>query len=179
VATVANSGINLRPLLTSVVEAELSIALRLAHCVTLRDGPDLRRMDSPTAPRFCSRQAYSMRSPVHPLDASSGIFWALRLPSKVKLFVYLADIDRLSSLSNLFDKSCARTIVCAACPSVETARHLFFDCQVSSRIWNHLDVPIHVGRFSVWDLPAPLPLQLYVWCAGDAVILWSMSRTLP
>jgi hypothetical protein len=33
--------------------------------------------------------------------------WGLRLPSKLKIFAYLADIDRLSTRTNLFSKSCA------------------------------------------------------------------------
>jgi hypothetical protein len=168
VATVVILGIDLRPLLTSSTEVELSIALRLAHSITVRDGLDLRRIDSPTTPRFRSRQAYRMLSPVHPPDSSSSISRALHLPSKVKLFAYLANIDRLRSRANLFSKSCARSNVCAACPSVETARHLFFDCQVSARIWSHLDVPIPAGRFSVWDLPAPSPSS---WMCG-APALW-------
>jgi hypothetical protein len=38
-----------------------------------------------------------------------------RLPIKLKIFVYLADIDRLSSRANLFFKNCAQTDQCAAC----------------------------------------------------------------
>jgi hypothetical protein len=133
-------------------------------------------MDSPASPRFSTRQAYRLLSPVHPPDPSSGISWSLRLPSKVKLFAYLADIDRLSSRANLFAKSCAPSAVCAACPAVETARHLFFDCPASAGIWRRLDVPIPAGRFSIWDLPTPVPLELHTWRVGVAVILWSIWK---
>ncbi|XP_071683190.1 uncharacterized protein [Lolium perenne] len=160
--------------MTSAAEEELSVALRLAHNVTLRDGPDLRCMDSSSAPRFCTRQAYRLLSSKHPLDSSSSISWALRLPSKVKLFAYLADIDHLSSRANLFTKSCASSAGCTAYPS--TARHLFFDCPVSARIWRRLDVPILAGLFSVWDLPAPFPLTLDIWRAGVVVTLWSIWK---
>jgi hypothetical protein len=149
VATVARLGFDLQPRLTAAEEEELSVALRLARSIALRDGPDLRCMDSPAAPRFSTRQAYGLLSPAHPPDPSSGISWSLRLPSKVKLFAYLADIDRLSTRANLFAKSCAPSAVCAACPAVETARHLFFDCPASARIWRRLDVPIPAGQFSV------------------------------
>jgi hypothetical protein len=65
--------------------------------------------------------------------------------------------------ADLFAKSCAPSAVCAACPAVETARHLFFDCPASAGIWRRLDVPIPAGRFSIW------------W-AGVAVILWSIWK---
>jgi hypothetical protein len=173
---VARLGFDLQPRLTAAAAEELSVALQLAHSIALRGGPDLRCMDSPAAPRFSTRQAYSLLSPAHPPDPSSGISWSLRLPSKVKLFAYLADIDRLSTRANLFAKSCVPSAVCAACPAVETARHMFFDCPVSARLWRRLDVPIPAGQFSVWDLPAPLPLASDFWRAGVAVTLWSIWK---
>jgi hypothetical protein len=120
VAMVASLGLDLRPRLTAAAEAELPAVLQLARGALLQDGPDLRHMASPASPRFSTRQAYRLLSPVHPPDPSSGISWSLRLPSKVKMFAYLADIDRLSSRTNLFAKSCAPSAVCAACPAVET-----------------------------------------------------------
>ncbi|XP_071683801.1 uncharacterized protein [Lolium perenne] len=94
----------------------------------------------------------------------------------VKLFAYLAEIDRPSSRANLFYKSCAPSDVCAACPSVETGRDMFFDRPMSAMIWARLDVPIPAGRLSVWDLQASLPLQVDVWNAGVTVILWAIWK---
>jgi hypothetical protein len=78
--------------------------------------------------------------------------------------------------ADLFAKSCAPSAVCAACPAVETARHLFFDCPALAGIWRRLDIPIPAGRFSIWDLPTPVPLELHTWRAGVAVILWSIWK---
>jgi hypothetical protein len=51
------------------------------------------------------------------------------------MFAYLANINRLSTRANLFFKSYAPSDLCEACPSVETGRHLFFDCPFSAVIW--------------------------------------------
>ncbi|KAK1609392.1 hypothetical protein QYE76_033065 [Lolium multiflorum] len=93
---------------------------------------DLRFIDSPSTPPFSTREAYRMLSPSHATDVSACTSWGLRLPSKVRIFSYLADIGRLSMRANLFYKGCAQSAVCAACPMQETGRHLFFDCSIAT-----------------------------------------------
>ncbi|KAK1698627.1 hypothetical protein QYE76_015324 [Lolium multiflorum] len=150
VATVVALGLDLQPRLSSAAEAELLHIRCLIDDTRFGDAPDTRVIDSPSAPSFCSREAYRMLSPPRPRDASACIAWGLRLPSKLKIFIYLLDIDRLSTRANLFYKSCAPSDVCAACPEIETGRHLFFDCRLASDLWAQLDVPIPAGPFSVW-----------------------------
>jgi hypothetical protein len=94
----------------------------------------------------------------------------------VKIFAYLADIDRLSTRANLFKKSCAPSSTCAACPVVETGRHLFFDCMLSSSIWAALGVTIPAGSFSIWKLPRPPAAAANVWQAGSVVLLWHIWK---
>jgi hypothetical protein len=76
------------------------------------------------------------------------------LPVKVRVFWYLADIDRLSTQSNLF-KNYAPFDVCVARPSTETGRHLFFDSFLASEVWARLGVSVPASSFSFWDLPPP------------------------
>jgi hypothetical protein len=148
----------------------------IAGC-TLRDGCDLRAIDSPSTPRFSSREAYRVLAPPRPHDASACISWKLRIPTKIRIFAYLADIDRLSTRANLFRKSCAPSDLCAACASPETGRHLFFDCRSAAVLWTRLDVPIPDEEFSVWDLPAPSPFSMDVWRIGVAAILWAIWKS--
>jgi hypothetical protein len=134
VATVVALGLDLQPRLSSAAEAELLHIRCLIDDTRLGDAPDTRVIDSPSAPSFCSREAYRMLSPPRPRDASACIAWGLRLLTKLKIFIYLLDIDRLSTRANLFYKSCASSDVCAACPEIETGRHLFFDCHLSAEL---------------------------------------------
>ena len=46
---------------------------------------------------FSSRAAYGLMSDNGRLDASTISAWRLRLRTKIKIFAYLADIDRLST----------------------------------------------------------------------------------
>jgi hypothetical protein len=61
--------------------------------------------------------------------------------TKVKIFVYLADIDSPSTRANLLHKSCAPSDGCVACTLPKTVRHLFFDSQ---------GIPETVVRCSAW-----------------------------
>jgi hypothetical protein len=177
VATVVTLGLDLQPRLSLAAEAELLHIRHLIDDTRLRDTPDTRFIDSPSAPSFCSREAYRMLSPPRPRDASACIAWGLRLLTKLKIFIYLLDIDRLSTRANLFYKSCASSDVCAACPEIETGRHLFFDCHLATDLWARLDVPIPAGPFSVWDLRSPLPLPDKAWQFGAATILWTIWKS--
>jgi hypothetical protein len=177
VATVVSQGLGLQTRLTTVAESELLVIRRFIDGTSLRGGPDRRAIDSPSTPRFSSREAYRALSPVHPVDTTARLTWPLRIPTKVKIFAYLVDIDRLSTRVNLFYKSCAPSDICAACTSPETGRHLFFDCPVSTAIWGQLDVPIPAGSFSIWDLPAPPPSPSGAWHFGVAAILWSIWKS--
>jgi hypothetical protein len=95
----------------------------------------------------------------------------------VKIFMYLVDIDRLSTRANLFYKGCAPSDGCAARPLPETGRHLFFDCPRAAAVWNRLDVPIPAGSFSLWDLPVPASTSLSTWSFILAAILWSIWKS--
>jgi hypothetical protein len=174
---VAAGGLDLQPRLTGAAEAELLVVRGLIASIALRHGEDRRVIDSPSAPRFCSREAYRSLAPVQPLDTSACMSWALQAPSKIKIFTYLADIDRLSTQVNLFHKSCAPSDACAACPCPETGRHLFFACRLATATWSRLDVPIPAGDFSIWELQAPAPFDPAVWRVGVAAILWSLWKS--
>uniref|UniRef100_A0ACD5YA45 Uncharacterized protein n=1 Tax=Avena sativa TaxID=4498 RepID=A0ACD5YA45_AVESA len=176
VATVVASGLSLQPRLSSVAGRELGIVQGYIDAIALLDGQDLRYIDSPSAPPFSSREAYHMLSPWRAPDVSACQAWALKLPAKISIFVYLADIDRLSTRANLFSKNCAPSGSCEACTSPETERHLFFDCAIAVDVWGRLRVPIPHGAFSVWELAPPTGVDSSSWRAGIATILWSLWK---
>jgi hypothetical protein len=94
----------------------------------------------------------------------------------LKIFTYLADIDRLSTRANLFAKNCAPSERCVACPAVETGRHLFFDCELAHSVWAGLGVPISDGPFSIWNLTPPPDVAPSAWCVGVAALLWNLWK---
>jgi hypothetical protein len=117
-------GLDLLARLTSAAMNELFLVRRLIDITSLGPSQDRRSIDSPSTPRLCSREAYNMLSPPCPRDASVCVAWSLRLPSKLKIFAYLADIDHLSTRANLFYKNCAPSDICVACSAMEIGRHL-------------------------------------------------------
>nr|XP_051221559.1 uncharacterized protein LOC127339784 [Lolium perenne] len=177
VAAVVEGGIDLQPRLSTAAASEHLEVQRLVADISLQAGADRRVIDTERGASFRSREAYRMMSPLRPPDASSGVAWSLRLPSKLKIFSYLADIDRLSTRANLFRKSCAPSETCAACDSVETSRHLFFECATASHVWARLDVHVPAGWFSIWDLPAPLEVAPSTWRFGVTAVMWSIWKT--
>lgn len=176
VVVVSSTGLSLQPRLTAAAERELDAVRAILSSVALAGGQDLCCLDSPTSPPFSSGGAYRMLSPRHAPDVSACTSWGLRLPSKVRIFSYLADIDRLSTQANLFFKNCASLDICAACTSPETGRHLFFDRRLATDVWRRLHTPVPNGGFSIWDLPSPRGTTTHIWHAGVATILWSIWK---
>ncbi|KAK1632841.1 hypothetical protein QYE76_007156 [Lolium multiflorum] len=94
-----------------------------------------------------------MVSPTRPPDYAARAAWALCLPTKLKIFSYLACID--SSRANLFFMGCAPSDVCAACAAFETCRHILFDYTLAASVWVRLGVAVPAGPFSFWELQRP------------------------
>jgi hypothetical protein len=173
VAAVISSGIALQPRLSTADGNDLVFVDQLIHEVVLRDN---RVIDNHAASPLSTKAAYCMLTPAGALDPSACHTWSSRLPTKVKIFSYLADIDRLCRRCNRFFKNCAPSDICAACPAPETTRHLFFDCDLAVAVWSQLGVNVPPGRFSIWDLSPPTVMDSLVWHAGCAVILWEIWK---
>ncbi|KAK1670762.1 hypothetical protein QYE76_058921 [Lolium multiflorum] len=177
VAAVVGRGFDLQPRLSTAAACELLEVQRLVAGISLGSGADRRFIDYMRRASFCSREAYRMLSPPHPPDASACVAWSLRLPSKLKIFAYLDDINRLSTRANLFHKSCAPSETCAVCDAVETSRHLFLECTTASHVWARLGVLVPSEQFSIWELPVPLGVATATWHFGVAAIMWSIWKT--
>jgi hypothetical protein len=109
------------------------------------------------------------------LDPSAITCWGSRLPSKIKIFCYLADIDRVSSRVNLLAKGCGTSDACASCSCPENGWHIFFGCSVAADVWRRLGVTAVPGS-SIWDLRCPIALPPQVWRLATAAILWSLWK---
>ena len=94
----------------------------------------------------------------------------------IKLFSYLAAIDRLSTHGNLFAKNCAPSAACEACGEAESGHHLFFVCAAAAAVWALLAIPAAQAGASLWTLEPPTPLPIHVWRAGLATLLWHIWK---
>ncbi|XP_024632198.1 uncharacterized protein [Medicago truncatula] len=80
-----------------------------------------------------------LTTPVVPVDRYLvDDVWHKLIPSKVSLFVWRLLRDRLPTKDNLARRRvipAANTTCSAICDNLETARHLFLECNVLSSIW--------------------------------------------
>ncbi|KAK1670758.1 hypothetical protein QYE76_058917 [Lolium multiflorum] len=176
VAAVVGRGFDLQPRLSTAAACELLEVQRLVAGISLGSGADRCFIDYMRRASFCCREAYRMLSPPHPPDASARVAWSLRLPSKLKIFAYLDDIDRLSTRANLFHKTWnIRNYRYVG--DVSTSRHLCLECTTASHVWARLGVLVPSEQFSIWELPAPLGVATATWHFGVAAIMWSIWKT--
>jgi hypothetical protein len=155
---------------------ELAEVGQLLAGVTLGSSADSRSMAWGKDTVFSSRAAYRLMAPGHVLDESACRAWSSSLPTKLKIFVYLMAIDRLSTRENLSQKKCAPTSNCATCASEETSRHLFFDCPRAAAVWAVLGVLIPDGKVDIWRLVPPVAVPVPAWHSSLAVLQWNVWK---
>jgi zinc-binding in reverse transcriptase len=61
---------------------------------------------------------------------------ALKIPLKVKLFLWLSLNYRILTKDNLHKRGWSRSLNCCFCVGSESVDHLFFHCPLSAQIWN-------------------------------------------
>lgn len=61
--------------------------------------------------------------------------WGSKLPTKLKVFAWLAVQDSLQSGVNLGNRNWKGCRNCCSCGVLETMDHIFFDCYVAQVIW--------------------------------------------
>jgi hypothetical protein len=170
VASVVKAGLHLEPRLSVAAEDKLSTVRCIINDISLMEGDDIRVIDSPSSPPFSTREAYKMLSSGRPVDVSVSMTWALRLPSKPKIFAYLADIDRLT-LGRIYSTRTALHRRCVL-PALPLRRgDISFDCPPAAALWRCLKVAIPAGEFSLWNLPSPMQTTIDAWRSVVAVLL--------
>jgi hypothetical protein len=176
VEVVLGSGFDLQPRLSQAATVDLAAVHDIVASVSLHPGCHVHAIDVPSASAFSSREAYRALTPPGPKVESACLAWDCRLPTKLKIFAYLADIDRLSSRANLRSKNCSPTDVCAACQGIKTGRHIFFDCAIAAGVWARLGISAPSGEFSFWSLQAPGGLSLPAWQCSVVTLLWCIWK---
>ncbi|CAM0947028.1 unnamed protein product [Alopecurus aequalis] len=178
VADISRVGLPLQPRLSTIAACELCDVQAIIDGVSLDSEQDVRTMAWGADSTFSSRAVYHSTATGGQLDASAITSWGSRFPTKIKIFCYLADRDRLTSRANLFFKNCAPSDLCERCHATETCFHIFFVCPAAIDTWSMLDVSLDPAPVSIWDIvpPAALPVAAHVWRLGVAATLWSLWK---
>ncbi|KAJ3697089.1 hypothetical protein LUZ61_000794 [Rhynchospora tenuis] len=115
---------------------------------------------------YSSASAYAiladpgLRSPYHTL------LWKMKIPPKVKVFLWVALLDRVLTQHNLLLRNWPTISSCKCCSHgiIETTSHLFVQCEYAVQVWTLLQ-----ARFS-------LPLLTFL---PDLHLFWLQNRALP
>ncbi|KAA3480901.1 reverse transcriptase [Gossypium australe] len=125
-------------------EAELILQIPLA----LEAHDDLLVWNGEATGEFSVRSSYKLLQNSDPTTyALQNIYkefykkiWRIDIPSKIKIFVWKASWNFLSTRVNLSFRKLVSNSVCFRCLNgAETTMHLFRDCPVSHAVWKELD----------------------------------------
>ncbi len=87
--------------------------------------------------RFSVRSAYNFIVFDGVDDNTVRHLWRIKIPPKVKLFLWLATRNRIMTADNLTRRGWVGPSMCCLCGSAsETLEHLFFTCSFASEVWS-------------------------------------------
>lgn len=71
------------------------------------------------------------------------VLWKIKIPTKIRIFLWVASQDKLLTQQNLWIKGCSVPIGCHLCANteMETTGHLLYNCPFANRLWQLL-VPL-------------------------------------
>ncbi|KAG8060373.1 hypothetical protein GUJ93_ZPchr0002g26796 [Zizania palustris] len=113
-----------------------------------------------------------------------NVVWGLKVPLKIKIFLWLAYKNKILTRDNLVKRGWKGDIKnCVFCCREESVQHLFFDCSVAKFIWRMVYTCFNIGPFAdmkhVWDTWfGKLNKRVRnVVGVGLAAVFWSVWRS--
>jgi zinc-binding in reverse transcriptase len=107
--------------------------------------------------------------------------WTLKIPLKVKLFLWLALHNRIFTRDNLSKRGWVVPLICPFCSALESIDHLFFRCSLSAQFWVFLFRIYPHGSllpttslenfWHTYNLPSK---EFQFWGSLLAAVLWSI-----
>ncbi|KAJ4790726.1 RNA-directed DNA polymerase (reverse transcriptase)-related family protein [Rhynchospora pubera] len=124
-----------------------------------------------SASTYCILADPGLRTPYH------SILWKLKVPPKVRIFLWLVLLDRILTQQNLMLRNWPSISECKCCSTdcLETSVHLFITCDFAKQIWTLVR-----SRFNLPPLSAP-PDLLTFWTSNRTVnsgnwdVIWAAS----
>ncbi|GLT58532.1 hypothetical protein SLA2020_314180 [Shorea laevis] len=78
------------------------------------------------------------------LQVNGNILWKLKIPPKIRVFIWRAILNALPSLDNLVRRGIAQAALCPCCHLAdESIMHLLFYCPYVEPIWFGSAVGLH------------------------------------
>jgi len=117
------------------------------------------------------------------LGAQCNLIWKLKLPLKIKIWLWLIEHNALLTKDNLAKRKWSGDMHCRFCNESESIDHLFFECNTAKYIWslvafvlgaNHR--PTSFGQFWQW-ISVLLPNRKQFYMIGLAAICWAIWTT--
>ncbi|KAG8054917.1 hypothetical protein GUJ93_ZPchr0001g29416 [Zizania palustris] len=109
--------------------------------------------------------------------------WNLKIPLKVKIFLWLARRNKILTKDNLSKRGWkGENIKCLFCCENETVNHIFLDCAVARFVWRMLYICFNVGPFisvdSMWHTWSCSKDKSWRSLSGVglAAVLWSLWK---
>ena len=100
---------------------------------------------------LCEEQSRDHASSSFP-DVTKGLWkgiWKLRVPGKIKHFLWRACSDYFPTKHNLWKRRIVPNDVCEICNShPETVLHSLWNCEASSAVWNGILVGLTEGKLA-------------------------------
>lgn len=100
----------------------------------------VKRWKWTTSGLFSCASAYKTMHHSGLISATQSTLWKIRIPMKVKIFIWLMLDNKILTQQNLHSRRCPIQVGCHLCSnqSMETRDHLMWDCKYASALWQGL-----------------------------------------
>jgi zinc-binding in reverse transcriptase len=88
----------------------------------------------------------------HPGLIVDDSLWRIRLPEKIKIFLWLIRMDRLLTQQNLIKRNWPHLQSCVMCKmnTIETSSHLFLHCRLARLLWSPSNPQVTMTAYEYW-----------------------------
>ncbi len=157
------------PPLAGQMQCEFGHLRSVVDNVLLSDGSDVVNWKWTSSGRFSVSSAYSFLIFDGVEDRSTQLFWPLKIPLSIKIFLWLAARNRLLTADQLLRRGWLGPSVCFLCmANAERIDHILFDCPFATSLWI-----LFLSGF-------PPSSQHLMQGPGDLITCWRRVRaTLP
>lgn len=146
--------LDLTPRLSHTAECELTELRNVLASVSVNLQVADRRISRDAGKPLTTKLAYQAVWKTRPTDTIAPAIWRNYAPNKCRIFIWLANKDRLFTNARRFRRGIATSAACLFCSQCETIEHLLFECRQLAPLWAELDSLCHAtpqGILQAWE----------------------------